>query len=302
MKSYRSRFQFMFVAGACAVACAGISIPAVSAAIVSINFASAGAQDLSNGGATALTATETPDTPGGVVGNWNNLPGIPFAGGSYSQNNSSNTVTYNSLMTSTGSVLSGASATVAANDTYSPNSLPTATDNSANPSSPTNVGGADFTLFNGFLDDGNAGAITVTVSGLTVAPNTTYSVYLYTATDSGQRYAQYNLTSGSYNTTYYGSVGGFPGSYTQITNTTVDNSGNVNSLAGLTGDYEVFSGLTGSSFTITALPNSINGSFPRAPIDGLQIVGVSAVPEPASVGLLAIGGLGLLLVKRRKMA
>ncbi len=297
MKTNRSSFQFMLVVGACA----GLSTAAANAAIVSINFASAGALNTGNGGATALTATETPDAPGGVVGNWNNLPGVPYESGGYVQNNASNSVTYNNLMDSSGSVLSGTSATVAANDTYSPNFSTTQTNNSTNPSSATNVGGADYTLFNGFLDDGNSGTITITVSGLTVAPSATYSVYLYTATDGGQRYAQYSLTSGSYNTTYYGSVSGFGGSYTQITNTTVDNSSNVGSLTGLSGNYEVFSGLVGSSFTITAAPDVISGSFPRAPINGLQIVGVSAVPEPASLGLCAVGAMGLLLLRRRKM-
>jgi hypothetical protein len=55
-------------------------------------------------------------------------------------------------------------------------------------------------------------------------------------------------------------------------------------------DYAIFSNLTGSSQTITASIPSFGG------ITGFQIV---AVPEPSSMALAGMGGLAVLLMRRR---
>jgi hypothetical protein len=55
-------------------------------------------------------------------------------------------------------------------------------------------------------------------------------------------------------------------------------------------DYAIFTGLTGSSETITSLVAGGGG------IAGFQIV---AVPEPSTMALAVMGGFGVLLMKRR---
>lgn len=62
------------------------------------------------------------------------------------------------------------------------------------------------------------------------------------------------------------------------------------------GNYIVLSGVSGSSFILDAWGSTNTGNL-RAPINGIQIVGV--VPEPASAVLAGLGGL-CLLARRRK--
>ena len=61
------------------------------------------------------------------------------------------------------------------------------------------------------------------------------------------------------------------------------------------GNYVVFSGLTASSFTLNAAADAW-GSTPRAPINGIQVIGV--VPEPGIAVLL--GCIGLPWAARRR--
>ena len=70
--------------------------------------------------------------------------------------------------------------------------------------------------------------------------------------------------------------------FTQTTDTTGANP---------TADYAIFSGLTGSSQTITS-----TGAGGSGGIAGFQII---AVPEPGTMALAVMGGFGVLMMKRR---
>jgi hypothetical protein len=62
-------------------------------------------------------------------------------------------------------------------------------------------------------------------------------------------------------------------------------------------NYVVFSGLTAASFDINVLKDSSSTSgWARAGIKGVQIV---AVPEPSSTALLGLGGIALILRRRK---
>ncbi len=58
----------------------------------------------------------------------------------------------------------------------------------------------------------------------------------------------------------------------------------------------VFSGFNTASFSLTATPQSSGDAFPRAPINGIQIV---QVPEPSGVALLTLG-MGVIALRRRR--
>lgn len=62
------------------------------------------------------------------------------------------------------------------------------------------------------------------------------------------------------------------------------------------GNYVRLSGVTGSSITLAAWGSTNTGNL-RAPINAIQLVGV--IPEPASALLAGLGGLGLLLRRRK---
>ncbi|MGC9260865.1 MAG: PEP-CTERM sorting domain-containing protein [Phycisphaerae bacterium] len=62
------------------------------------------------------------------------------------------------------------------------------------------------------------------------------------------------------------------------------------------GDYAEFTNITGTSFAVAA--QNYSGHSPA--INGIQIVPVAVVPEPAPLALVAAGGLGLLLVGRKR--
>lgn len=141
--------------------------------------------------------------------------------------------------------------------------------------------GPNRTLLIGYLDtgDNSATAASVTVSGLPAA-----------------------FASGGYNVIVYalGGVGGRGGGYTiggtTLIGTAPFNPTDLEQDAGVdmtdVGNYLVFSGLTGDSFTLVA--DATLGNF-RAPINGIQIV---AVPEPGAIALLAVSGCGLLALIR----
>lgn len=63
------------------------------------------------------------------------------------------------------------------------------------------------------------------------------------------------------------------------------------------GNYMVFGPFTAADFTLTAQASVSSGGTNRAPLNGLQII---QIPEPASLGLLAFGGMGLLVRRRAR--
>lgn len=158
-------------------------------------------------------------------------------------------------------------------------------------------------LLNGFIESGPPAAAqsnaTVTVSSV---PFTTYDLYVY-----GFNGALSNAsTMGTYTVTPSGSVVG--------TSQTVELEDTFNQASPFTmatattpGDYLLFTGLTGSSFTLTA--DRVAGTTDSTtfiPIDGFQLVSTpAAVPEASttiSFGLLLALGLGAVAVRKKKAA
>lgn len=149
----------------------------------------------------------------------------------------------------------------------------------------TGTANGDFKLYNGYLDATGTSATTVSVSGLSAAGFVgAYDVYVYFTGDAvgGSRSGNYTidgLTQFAVDNT------GFKGTYVQAT----DGDGN-------NGNYLLFEGLSGDSFSLSALPVNF-----RSPVNGIQVVG-EAVPEPATLALLGVSALGFagFAWKRRK--
>ncbi len=159
-------------------------------------------------------------------------------------------------------------------------------------------------LLNGFIESGPPAAAqanaTVTVDAV---PFTTYDLYVY-----GYNGSLSNATTmGTYTVTPSSSLVGT--SQTVALQDTFNPSTPFTLATATTpGDYLVFTGLTGSSFTLTA--DRVAGTTDSTtfiPIDGFQIVSdtPAAVPEASttiSFGLLLALGLGAAVVRRKKAA
>lgn len=129
----------------------------------------------------------------------------------------------------------------------------------------------------GVQSRGNA---TLTISGLTGS----YDIYAYV----DPMYFAGNPTAeevGLGSTDYYLNSSNALSAWTQSTATS--------SATATTANYVEFTGLSGATQTLTVFDNGNAYG-----LGGIQIVS-SAVPEPASLGLMAVAGAGLLLLKRR---
>jgi PEP-CTERM motif len=65
------------------------------------------------------------------------------------------------------------------------------------------------------------------------------------------------------------------------------------------GDYAIFTGLTGS--TVTVSEDIVSGNSSAANLSSIEIVNTS-VPEPSSIGLLGVSAVGFLARFRRRSA
>lgn len=151
-------------------------------------------------------------------------------------------------------------------------------------------------LMNSFLDSGyisgTIGAIgpTATVAVTNIPSSiagtgaTKYTVVLYIAYNTVRDNSNYIVNGVSQTVDESGTYqpGTSSGTLTLATSSTA-------------GNYVVFNNVTGTTLTITA--NTPNNS--RAGLDGFQVI---AAPEPATLSLGALGGLGLLMLKRRRSA
>ena len=128
--------------------------------------------------------------------------------------------------------------------------------------------GNDRNMMTGYLDTNNTSQTTVTVSGL--PDGASYDVVVYAKGGVAGRGGEFSIGD---TVIPHSTESSFSGSYNY----------------GSAGDYIVFKGVTGSSFTLTATPTT--GAPPRAPINGIEVVIGGGVDIPAASG--SISGLSL---------
>jgi hypothetical protein len=125
-------------------------------------------------------------------------------------------------------------------------------------------------MMKGYLDTGKGDATVVTVSGLP-ASSTGYNVYVYIDGDNGSatRTGIYQISGTGIMTT---SISATDPSGTNF-------SGSFQQANSSSGNYVMFT-IQASAFTLTATPGATTDSYRRAPLNGIQIVPVSAASNP----------------------
>lgn len=131
----------------------------------------------------------------------------------------------------------------------------------------------------GYLDDGGAGP-SFTLSNI---PYANYSIYVLFTSDNNGDYTHSALTVGGTDV-----FGGDFNAHGRVT----DGTGWVESDGSAYGNYAKVDGLTTSTLTV----GSVRNGDARGPITGFVIV---EVPEPSSAALLGLGGLALILRRRK---
>ena len=135
-------------------------------------------------------------------------------------------------------------------------------------------------ILNGYLNGTGAASASVTLSEI---PYGSYDIYVYVSSDGADRTG--TVTDGT--TTYsFGVLDGMIAGEDALFVQTTDATG-----AYPEANYAVFSGLSGDTQTLSTEFASYGG------IAAVQVVEV--VPEPATIGLVAVFGAGLVAVRRR---
>ena len=134
-------------------------------------------------------------------------------------------------------------------------------------------------LLNGYLNNGAGGSVTISLTGISYQY---YDLYVYLSSDTAGRVGTVSAGGTTYDFTTLGpsEISGANAAFTQTLDTTGANP---------SADYAVFSFLSGSSQSIVSTIPSYGG------IAGFQIV---AVPEPGSLAMAALGGVGMLWFRR----
>ncbi|MGB0993266.1 MAG: PEP-CTERM sorting domain-containing protein [Akkermansiaceae bacterium] len=143
--------------------------------------------------------------------------------------------------------------------------------------------GDEARLFVGYLDDGGAGN-SFTLSNHGYAQ---YDVYILATGDAGNgtggtaTFTHGEMTVNGVNVGTHAALGYNGGTW-------------VESTGGTNGNYIVFSGQTAANLTVSS--TNVGG---RGPVNGFIIVDTTPVPEPSSAALLGLGGLALILRRRK---
>lgn len=143
-------------------------------------------------------------------------------------------------------------------------------------SAPDGDGTYSKAIFDGYY---NCFSSTLTLGSI---PFSAYDIHVYFSSDVDGRTGTISdgTTTFSFATMAIAATSGSNAIFTQTTDTGIGNP---------SADYAVFSGLTGASQTLTI---NVGGGG----IAGIQI---TAVPEPGTMALAGLGGLGLLMLRRR---
>jgi hypothetical protein len=118
----------------------------------------------------------------------------------------------------------------------------------------------NYRMMLGYLDNGQQGTTTVTVSGLP-SSSSGYTVYVYANGDTSSantgiyQISGTGITTSSINLTYSSD---FNGTFTQANNSV--------------GNYVVFTIPNVSGFTLSAIPSTAASGYRRAPVNAIQIV------------------------------
>lgn len=169
--------------------------------------------------------------------------------------------------------VAGTASTSSASVTWSSNGV--WGDGNANTDATAGVGDAQ--VARGYLDDGGSG-VNFDVTGISYA---SYTVVLYYSGDQN---------GGSWiDATVNGTTSGPVGAKRRYVNPNWDATNTV-----------VFTGLSGDlSVDIAATTGNGAGGTARGSLGGFQIIETTAVPEPSSTALLGLGGLALILRRRK---
>jgi hypothetical protein len=163
----------------------------------------------------------------------------------------------------------------------------------------------DLRMMKGYIDTNDTSITTVTVAGLPSSiTSVPYSVIVYYdgANGTENRVGQFSIGD----VTFWGRDAGgeFTGLYTLAQSPidplagggAIDNNNDA-ALTVPSGNYMIFSGLTGDTFTLSAQASVSAGGTNRAAINGIQVLPTALIPEPASLSLLL---LPLALMARRR--
>ncbi len=282
-----------------AVAAAVFTGAPVSAGVISINV---GADS------TAATMMRTTDTAGvgdARVTNWNNVIGTATSTASTSVSTGIRTTPDGTNINTPTSLIDNTGALTGAQVSWSYTANATQTTNAVSALSD------DQRMFGRYHETQLPTAWTTTSPysfTVTNIPYAQYDVYVYvTTTSTGgsqSRVGKYEINGQEFfvrpvndGTTW--TKGPWPAYYQQGTDTVAVSYG-VSQAAASTqddGNYAVFSAISGSSFTLDLSAWTTTGTTARGVIAGFQIVQV--IPEPASMALLGLGGLTLLVRRRR---
>ena len=265
----------------------------VSAGPIGINYVDIGDPGVQNTPADALLPTESAGAPGYAQVGWNNMGRW---GATVPVNDSTGAPT-------------GATSTWDSNNTWN-DGAGTASPNAKlmhgylDATGQTNVNDPPYQFF------WNENKPEVYITGLTAwlaaQGAASYKVVVYTDGDSTSgRKGEYWLQAGTggdpptllgpdlTSHVFVSDVSNFSGTFTEV-----PLSASTLSTAG-EGNYFVFTGVSADSFILRSeeWPSGVAGDALRAQINGIQII--ASVPEPASIGLLALAGIGLLSRRRR---